>query len=234
MPDIGYPDFQRVVNWDSPVLYADSVVDETTYAQSGALDVSRYGYMGGYLEVSVGYCTVTLEWFLDQAMTTIVGQREFVLDQHVANICQPKMQHMGPFLQVTVEAIANAPFTASWSLFATNRASQLEFMPVTPLLVDTFSSNVPIGGNYVLYPASYYAGPVAVWMQTPAANWNATFFYLDLSGVDNILSTQVMASGNNVFETVVPPGFWHFRADNNSSVAGTFYVTIRQSMTGSS
>lgn len=230
---IGYPDGQRVVNWDSPVLYSGSVNNLTTYAQSGALDVSRYGYVGGYMQCSVGYCLVTLEWFLDQAMTIIVGQREFTLDQHIANICQPKVPHMGPWLQVTFQAIGNAPFTADWSIFATNRASQLEFVPVTPLLIDTFSSNVPIGGNYVLYPGSYYAGPVAVWMQTPAANWNATFFYLDSQGVNNLISTQAMTSGNNVFETVAPPGFWYFRADNNSGAAGTFYVTIRPSVTGS-
>ena len=233
MPDIGYPDFQRVVNWDSPVLYADSVLNETTYAQSGALDVSRYGYMGGYLEVSVGYCTVTLEWFLDQAMTTIVGQREFVLDQHVANICQPKMQHMGPFLQVTVEAIANAPFTASWSLFATNRASSLDFVPVDALLIDEFTTSLNAGASYRLYAGDYYAGPASMWFQAPAAQWAIYYNMLDVTGAQEIVNLFNPAQGNNNINFVTIPGYWYIDVVNGSGSVGSFYITVHPSLTGS-
>ena len=233
MPDIGYPDFQRVVNWDSPVLYSGSVTGETTYVQSGALDVSRYAYMGGYMQCYVGYCTVTLEWFLDQAMTTIVGQREFTLEQHIANICQPKIAHMGPFLQVTFEAIGNAPFTADWSLFATNRAYPLEFVPVLSVLMDNVAETLTTGSSTDTYPGSYYAGTIQLtaYITNPPtrftiesmdlqANWNAVA-YLD-SGTDNLPN----------FTALVPDGAWRITLYNGSSTTSTTTFSVVSSPVG--
>ena len=235
MPDIGYPDFQRVVNWDSPVLYSGSVTDETTYVQSGALDVSRYGYMGGYMQCYVGYCTVTLEWFLDQAMTTIVGQREFTLDQHIANICQPKIVNMGPFLQVTFEAIGNAPFTADWSLNATNRPSALEFPPIVPYLIN--AQDIVIGASQAVfdYPASYYAGPIMIGVYNTAGPGSILLQQLSLQGTWDYFDQYNNFAGSAWlrFNSVVPAGAWRVEFSNAEAASSNYYLTVTPSNTGS-
>ena len=235
MPDIGYPDFQRVVNWDSPVLYADSVDNVTTYKQSGALDVSRYAYMGGFASITAGYCLVTLEWFLDQSMSTIVGERQFTLDQSISEICQPKIPHMGPFLQVTFEAIASNPFSGSWSLFATNRAYPLEFVPINPVVFDVQGVDVGAISSSSWYPSNYYAGPALLSMYSTEASCQSGIQRLTSAGSWEFIYNLDLPAGSqwNQWRIVLPSGAWRCVYTNNSASTATMYGTITHSTTGS-
>lgn len=235
MPDIGYPDFQRVVNWDSPVLYADSVDNVTTYKQSGALDVSRYAYMGGFMSITAGYCLVTLEWFLDQSMTTITGQRQFTLDQNISEICQPKIAHMGPFLQVTFEAIASNPFSGSWSLFATNRSFPLEFVPVNSLLIDQQDISVGAGVNDTFYPDSYYVGPALVGVYSNQPSGAVQFEQLSTSGTWDFFDQSGIITSNTWTRiiTILPTGAWRTILENGATASASMFLVVTPTTTGS-
>lgn len=232
--DVGYPDYQRVVNWDSPVLYQGDLQIITSYVQSNPIDVSRYAYLGGFINLTAGQCLISIQWFLDDKLQTLVGERQFRLDAGINNICQPKIIHMGPWVQITLQTINNAQFTVGWSLFATNRTSALDFVPQESVLIDRQGEAYNASQTITHYPTAYYSGPARIFASASEAFTISALWLGDLGNYDYFWQDLTVASNNFNADVIVPAGAWVINATNNGSSTTDLTLSVISSGTGSS
>ena len=232
-PARGYPDWQRIQNYDTGILY--NLVPGLTSGSftSPIIDVSRFEYMGGYLFELSSQCSVGLRWFIDRAGAIAVGAITLVLSANVTNGAQIRFPNLGPFLQVTVVPLAGLQYDPDVAIFATNRFHPLEFIPVNPVLVD--QQNFPVAGNAtaVFYPSDYYAGPVSTWCLFGQTG-QLTFEYLTAgNNWDDFYQVILTANAEVTPQVVTPPGAWRCVLVNQSAVATGVYLAVVPPMTGS-
>jgi hypothetical protein len=231
----GYPDGQRVENWDTQILYHDGGLNVNTSIQTGLLNVSRYAYLGGFDQAATLSLQATFLWYSDNVNFIPVGSRTFVLDSNINSRAQYRLPNLGPWATIVWTNITNGTPTHSSQIFATNREHPLEFIPAHVDLVNIQGSAIAGTTTQTVYSSDYYAGPVDVWFEAPAASWLLSFFYLDIhdNWVEFFQTPQSTAASDLQYKVVTPPGAWRVKVSNLNAAGGTYYLNVRQSQTGS-
>ena len=233
----GYPDWQRVSNYDSGILWSDDTGVTNATVQSPVLDVQRYALLSGLISCVTGQVLVTLQWYPDDTGSILnqLQTQEFVMSALVAEPAMLNVLNLGPFVQVTLTAIGGANYRVAARLFASNRQNPLPAAPIFPLMVDVPTQALGAGLTTKVYPLGYFAGPVQVFISVPAVTWgwgieymftDGTWHSITGSGTGStpLLSTQVL---------IVPLNAWRLSVTNASGAGGNFSATITQTTTGS-
>lgn len=164
---LGYPDWQREANWDGPTLWEPPTTERATTITSPMMNVSRYAALTGHVGISGHDGLATFRYFSDQAGTKETGARRVFLHHAIPNSANLLLENLGPWCQVNI-ATAGEKYTPFVRLLATNRQRVQEVLPLEPLLLDT--NPVFAGAETKTFtPGSYYAGPVAVWVNSSGA-----------------------------------------------------------------
>lgn len=233
-PNIGYPDYQRVVNWDSGVIWQLPEQVITSAVTSNVMDVSRYGCLGGLIVPVTNDALITLRWFLDDLGLVGVGSRQFAVTPNIQNYCQIRFPNLGPFIQIEVSTFGGVNATISANFFATNRADMLELVPAAPQLVPYQGVSVPTTQGVTLYPLDYYSGPARVWIYAASP----AVAYLDGCNAQgqygHFDQTPTVSGGAASMNTIIPPGSWRIGLVNGGTATQTIQIAITQSYTGSS
>lgn len=234
-PNRGYTDYQRETNWDTGILWNLNVANTVVTQNSGMQNVSRYAYLGGFLNCTLNSCLLQAQWWADSTFTTLLGSRVFTLNGIVTIIGQCRIPNLGPFVSLRVSAFGGTQFSASLQFFATNRVYPLEFIPQDSLLLSLQGAVMPAGlTNF--YPAYYYDGPAQVWVDPAAAGTNLTLQRLNSSGVwDDVIQVEGLAANKSTPLTwVFPQGAWRMVTNNTSGADSTIFLTVTPTMTGAS
>lgn len=231
-PNQGYPDWQRIVNWDSPTLWAVPNSPQVTGFQSPVLNVSRYGYLGGRLGLDAGTAYCTILWFSDAAGTLEVGQYTITLAQAVTNLAQFRIPNLGPYCQLQFTSLLAPNFTPRGLILATNRPHPLPLVPLNAWLIQTINQALGASLTATLAPSDYYAGPADVWFFGSQLD-SVTFYSLSYAG--NYQQFEFMATSTNANSSkqiMLPGGAWEVIVANANGLAGTFSLTVVPSLTG--
>ena len=231
-PAIGYPDWQRIVSYDSPPL-----VQFTHPLGSGSLSPSNfvmqhYAYIGGTIDITGGDVDVQLTSFTDFFGVNPSGQRQFTLTSNINNAAQIYIPALGPYVGLVISSVTAGNWAGNGNLFASNRIVPLEFTPFNPIILDKSGATVAATSTTVFYPTDYYAGPANVYFFSPAA----IGFYVqfeDSSGNWNQVTPLVsVTAGGSVSESVfMPPGAWRI-AVPNAGAATACTLAVTHSATG--
>lgn len=230
----GYPDGQRVQNWDSPSLFSASPANSAAQIVSGVLNVSRFAYLVLYANLtgSPGDCAITIDWYQDRGATDLIGSRQVILS-HSIPIAQWRPVNLGPYAIVQISP-ASGNLTGSFNLVASNRVHPLEFVPVNAVLVDNQNLAIAANGVDTLYPSDYYAGPLYVWL-TP--NFGTGFVVVEAltssGNWDVVGGAKITTTGYQSLTPVVPPGAWRLLVENTVAAASTLGIAAVASVTGS-
>lgn len=232
-PNRGYPDWQRIDNYDSGVLFSLNVLNVTAAQLSPIIDVSRYARLGSFMSVSGDNCQILMQWYMDAAGTVQVGERVF----QVAGALFPSHQsffiNLGPFVRVAITPMSSAATNINWVVFGTNRDSVSEVTPRANNLVNVQNLNIGAGANVIIRPSDYASGAALMWVIVTQV---FTVLFLALSGsstFDPTLQISNAAANSNVVQPLaLPLGAWALQVVNNGGVAATCDATVVQSNSG--
>lgn len=228
----GYPDMQRIDNWDSGLLFEDEATVRNAPIASPVMDVSRYAYLGGFDICQLIPVAVRAIWTADNPPTLPLGNRDFALTDLITGNAQYRLPNLGPYCQLTYTPMAAGNWRHTARIIGTNRVHPLEFIPDSAVLIDVQAQNVAAAATVTVYPTDYYAGPVQVWSvigQTSIV-W---LEYLAAGAVWHQLAQEtVAAAANSVVDWATPPGAWRINVKNTGAAAGSLFLAVTPSTTG--
>jgi hypothetical protein len=231
----GYPDWRRIVDWDGPVVWEILTKAITGEAESGVIDCSRYGYIGGRAFCTPEPLQLRLEWFADQAATKPVGQWLMVISPLVANPAQLRIPNMGPFVRVHLEGKeGTTKSTATVRLYVTNRIHPLQLIPVNSVIVHSALAYAE-GESKFVTPTDYYAGPVEVNYESNVGAATAVVVEMEVQpGV--LAACPILRFGATVpsaqQKIILPAGAFRLHIANEGA-ARSINVNLQTSLTGS-
>lgn len=231
---LGYRDYQRTLNFDTPLLVnqpSETFVKPKVY---GRFAVARDGYLAGQVTPEIEPVEVTLQWFMEEKGGEEVGRREFILDPVIKRGAQFRILHLGPWLQVTVNGVNKAEkYSLLAKLFSSNRVYPLEFIPPSALILSQTAVGVPSKGTKAFNPTTYFAGPAKMLVATGAVT--------SVYKLENIQNTGAYADFDrktfaaSILESVtvlLPTGAWRVSVENTGALEATFTVCIVPGITG--
>lgn len=232
---LGYKDWQRLTNWDDPVLIDQVTTKHTGLFQSGILATARLAAVMGRMWVTTSPVQVTLEYFLDQAATKPCGKQTFVLDPTVSQLAQLKYPCLGPWLQISWQPKEESEgYNLTARVFLTNRQHPLILTPTGPALVATSHLVGAKGGQVDSWPSSQFAGPIRIkgFSVQPWTIWLQAENSPGIFTVTEVLSGA--PSTNAAVTTIAPATAWKLTAINTGEAEGEIGVNCWPSLTGSS
>lgn len=231
---VGYSDWQRISNWDGPVIWELLTKAITGEAESAVIDSSRYGYIGGRAFITAEPFRLSFTWYADKAATKPLGERWVEIDPNITQPVQLRIPNMGPFVKVALLGKeGTSKGIATLRLYLTNRVDPLQLIPRQVLLL-THRKEAGDPELVTVYPTDYFAGPVTCHIETEGAGTNA---FLEVERGPGIWATTdlMQVPATTTFGTqrlIVPPGAW--RLTVSSAPGKALNVDILASMTGSS
>lgn len=233
MTGIGYPDGQRVQNYDGPLQVDQQYNGAAASWVSAVFDCSRYARSAGFMWVGSGTAQVQLSWFADAAGTVTLGSRTFLLDQWVTNGGQFRIPNLGPFVSISVQSLTANPYSYHVQMFQTNRESELEFIPSQRSLIWLPSTTLGAGVTQNLHPTDYYAGPVKVAVQFSAGTASLFVYFLNAQGGYDQAYAQNQPALDSILDFLVPAGAWYVAIKNTGTGSALFVVSVQHSQSGS-
>lgn len=233
MPQAGYPDWQRVQNWDGPVLWQTNVVQGTVQQSSGLLDVSRFHTLSLYVDQNIGNATLFIEWFFDSAGTIASAARTIYLSALVNGGSFLRLPNLGASCKIFVQPIAGGNFETTLIAAGSNRVAPTEAAIPQDTLVRVLNQPLAASGVVQFYPNFLYSGPVRTWFSAPAAGW-----YMQIQSIDGNGNWQYVhgftsaGTGDNSLGWVMPPSACRFQVTNPTAAAGNFYLVATPSTAG--
>lgn len=234
-PGTGYPDGQRLANYDSGPLWNIGSVTGNTPVVSPVMNMQHFAAAGGYIIATVGIATVQMTWYADALLVTEISAKTFQIDHNIpAALGGLMIPNLGPFLQVTVSAISGGNFGVNAVIFGSNRVSPIPWIPQNGLLINIAGAAIGAGQAIDSFPSDYYAGPCMVWFAGPAAQSFITLLTLGGNGGYNTnQQISVAANGEVTEQLVMPSGAWKMTAQQVAGGASTYDLTVIPSLTGS-
>lgn len=234
MSAIGYPDWQRVVNWDSPILWEAPGAPFNVTLVSPIVDVSRYHLLVMLLELTGGDTQVTVTWYFDPAGTRIAGQRVFFTNHNCTAANWLRLANQGSFARVQIEPLNAGTVSPFVRMSGSNRTAPTEASPQVDMLAQQAFSPLAANATVDVWANYMFSGPVSVWFNVPASGWELEVFVTDrpvtLYPIFNVLST---AGGDITAKIVLPISTCKFQVHNTTAAAGQYSLAVVPSSTGS-
>jgi hypothetical protein len=234
-PTRGYADWQRVENYDSPLLFNATSPGNFAPFVFGVQDVSRFGYLGGRMQEQTSQSLANIAWFADPAATELMSYRAVAFTSNILNLAQLRFPNLGPFVRLTSQAFGATNYSLNAQLFGTNRIHPLELIPAFGVIIDQQGVVLPASGAVTLYPSDYYAGPARLVVSASQVyTWELQ--WLSTTGNWDIIDNQSNIAANVTTEQsiVTPPGAWRLIILNATAAAGIYFAAVTPSTTGGS
>lgn len=231
----GYPDWQRLQNWDSPSLFQRRMAFSGLSDDSGIMDVRLYQYLGGidFITAAPGGCSVHVSWYQDPSGSTLVGEQIWLIDPFGSGQQQWRLSNVGPYARVvwtSIDGVQN--FTHTCNLLGTNRFHQLMFIPpnVNPLYI-VQGTNINAGAQFTHSLQSLYTGPARIRINTAAAAWSVDLQAYTAGGLYQ--SVDVLINSPPAATFLIPIGSSRLVVSNLDGVPRNFDIALTPAWLGS-
>lgn len=166
---LGSPDWQRVANWDGPVLLSAVTYEMPKGVErvTPVFDVSRYSALALNYSVIEGGAYMNVGWFGTSALGPPGQTRLFRLGPTGGTYGQLRLSNLGPFVQIGLQGSGESN-KISLSAQPTNRPPQQEAIPYGAVILKgakTFAANE----TYTEYSGQLASGILRVSANTGAA-----------------------------------------------------------------
>ena len=234
----GYPDYQRIVNFDGPTIFEGATRERFVAISTPILPCSKYASVhcavappegGENIELSIAQ-------FMNAAGTPPIVFQNYFINRSTAEGPQNEFQlHLpliAPYVQFTLGATrAGGTWRTEWSFGLDNREARLPHRPQGPVLISAFGGVVEAGRTRLITPNYFYGGQVG--LSFLIGRTASTFVAVSvLSGTPAEYRTArvFQATAASTWQQVtfgVPPGAWRLALLNSSvenvqfEVAGT-------------
>lgn len=230
---LGYPDWQRIQNWDSPVLLDKQNYTQNTAFSSPPMDVTNYGYVGVLANCLLNSFQLFMQWYLDSAATIGTATREFVLNQSVGNFMQVHTPNHGPWLVVSSIPIGGANYTADLRAVGTNRQSLLELIPSHPSLLEVATGVTANGATVSTWLGDYYSGPAVICVNpNGVSGWQWSMQYLNAAGALSYVGGGQVGALVQSFGVLIPSAPCVLNLFNNTGAPNQAAASVLYSATG--
>lgn len=230
----GYPDWQRQVSWDGPVLFNLAAQPSGGAFTTGPWDVSRFAYLDiqGLIQGNAGLMTV--QWYADALATVFLSDVLIPLD-NVTRI--PKFHFRlingGPYVKVTFSNVVGA-YNITAIGFGSNRVHPLQGIPRDYTLIRQSAVAINAGQTLEFTPLSLYAGPARISIFTAGQLMQPIVNGMNTVCVYEPIDTFQMTGTPQAANTILPLGAWTVSVDNTSAANSTVWIHVVGSASGSS
>jgi hypothetical protein len=239
MPETGgYPDYQRVVNWDGELLVANTERVLKEKLTLGPFNVARFGWLAGALGGRFAKGVAAIEWkftwYNNETGSVEVGHRTFMTNPEITSHAQIHLPNLGPWLNI-VANFAAVEVRTKLILQPTNRPYPTELIPQVATILPYTVKKIAKGGGAIYVPGSYYSGPAhmfvgsvgqemapALEVYNPEEAWEVAEQY-----------TQTATNTRAVYTIVIPTAPWRISVTNLGAAETEVGVSVTPSMTGS-
>lgn len=235
---IGYPDYQRVVDWDDPPFVAtpERTLKEQTFW--GPFNTSRFAYLTGKIGGVFLKGQVPIEWefswFMEEAVNTEVGKRVVMTHPSMGVAAYIHLPNLGPWLRVRASFVGLEAKT-SVVLLPTNRVIPSEIVQQTPMVLPAAGAEIEKGASQTFAPTTYFSGPARMFIFNagqeavsslqvfnPGEAWETTEQFV-----------QPAATSRAVYPIVIPTAPFRVMVNNVGTAKVGMGVTVTGSTTGS-
>lgn len=225
---LGYPDFQRLSNWDGPVLWQPTPGAYSATLTSPVMRVDRYQSLAVLVLLTAGKVLFSANWYADQALSTQIGSRQIFLDGAAGQYASGRLVNLGAWCQVQLLQMAGGSFTLSTTAIApTNRGALSEFAPVEPVLISAQARGIVIGATTTLSATRISTGRAHLWAASNSGKGLLTLQALNQAGTyDLIYQAGPDANGEFGSDVELPAASVQTTFANKSGVADTFWVAL--------
>lgn len=233
MAEVGYPDYQRVVNWDSPPadqFIAGAVATTTEFAVK---ESARYATLAGTIGTTVKAVSMLLQWWNTKTKERKVGSRLLILSAEVTEPMQFRFVHLGPWYTIKLARLGIAGSAiVNMTTFQSNRIYPLEIVPqINPVV--NFTHAFAGAGTFSEENITYCSGPARLFVNVEGATlveWqlevmNTGEFWTPLD------HGSVAAKSIGVFSVLVPYGAYRIKL--KTTAATEAQVVLSSTPTGS-
>jgi len=119
----GYPDYQRVENWDGPRLIKES--EERLpgeKVESALIEVSRYSAIAVPAFCEKGNVNLICTW-TNASVKEVIATREFAFSKSIGSKAQLRIPNLGPYMFFTMKFVGGEAGLLTIEVFGTNRQS---------------------------------------------------------------------------------------------------------------
>ena len=216
----GFPDYQRVVNWDSSALINDTGTARVGSFTYPAVFVGRYAYLAMVAAVrGVPNCRMTVTWFSDAALSIGLGSVNIMLDPNNSGNCQLRLENLGAFAQITLASVGVANFTSHMTVIGSNRPYNIPVVPSDAGVIFNSVGVIGAGASVPIVPDTYFAGNGILSILPAAAPVTAELRGMDLGGTYRGWATVSAAANVRAsVQTLFPMGAWEIVLTNTGGV----------------
>lgn len=232
----GYADWQRVDNWDSPILREITEVERVGSFTTPIFNISRYGYIAGVIGAQLNPVNIEFGYAMDETFTRLAGFRSFVSSPNITRKANIRIPNLGPYCRITFNPLnAGQHWRENTIVFGTNRISPMEFFPSQALLIKKSLAAIGASETQTIYPTDYFAGPAQLFATCNKANFSLTLSVQQIGGSDILTLDQAVPGAGAIVErsVLLPPGAWYVQVGNGTAEAGLYDLTVLASLTGS-
>lgn len=137
----GYPDYQRVENWDGPAVFTRQQVNITAGGEGEyeTFETSRYAQLGVTMEAIIGKMTINFQFLTAKTGGATLGVKSYCMNPQVGR-CNLRVPVLGPYCRITVKATIEVASKLLTTVIPTNRLAPQEAIPRNNLLLNTVLS----------------------------------------------------------------------------------------------
>jgi hypothetical protein len=238
----GYPDRQRVKDWDGETVFVPEIGERDTAAVSSNINVSRYASLWGKVAPSsngVGVL-VELNWRAQTELTSLSPTRFIAIAPPEESPAQPLFFHvpnLAPILRIRMDAIGplHTPWFPEAEYGLDNRQYAVETTPLQQGLITPSSILLAGGNNFYVYPRYFYAGPITMYVYCETATSQIGVEAYTTGGVWHRIG--VYTAPVNEYSPVtfqVPLGSWRIVITNPTANEHTIFYGGAAAYTGAS
>lgn len=228
---VGYPDWQRVSDWDGPVVWQFSGNVPAGGTISPVLDVSRWGSVGGVITLANNPVVVEVEWYVESERINSLGSFTLIADSNLGNIMPIRLPNRGPWATISLFPVTGSVPTVTTNIFGTNRQTSGVVFPRAGVLIRQDAAQINPGAQLEYYPVGYWSGPIVVWANSAAALYFSLTVEDAGAGWDTVAQIGA-AAGSFVQAMAAPAGAWRFVVTNSGAAVATFYLGVTASLAG--
>jgi len=235
---VGYPDYQRVENWDGVrLLYFGTLAKHTGLQTYGPYFVGQYAALLVSLSKGNKPITVRFTWSYEGEVEVGNPSREISLEPvNGPARAQLRLPNLGPW--VTIEFIPESEAT-KWEMVAavlpTNRQYAYESNPVSGLVIPETLKKVKGASEGFWYPEWLWGGPVQAYVNTNKKTGAFGVEYYNVAAAAWKYSVLESLEGKEWYniKAVVPLTAWRVKVYNNPAEEASITVTVAPAVTGS-